>query len=356
MRKTLKLSMTMTDLLGKSSTITKDINEHDMDKHVLHTQNDHDRLDEENSQAVDDNNRPAGEVPRVVVDNNYNDLEAIPQTVVDQNDIEGSVGAIPQSLDVVSPLNELFLKQFTNNYHLIAQKQSDNEVGLVIRALILKNKEVIYNYSLKIISTDNVPNSTIAVANAMCNLYFTIATKGDTLTCSLGAGHNGVQTSITRNLHISKLITTLNKIKVKTGLYTIVVATKCNWSEFYGGDIINEDLVVEPNKKVILPTIDAHLNNLWCRKWSGLKGHRQTKYWFTKPDPFLATKLMNMSRENLGKCIQIFPAMDGGKNTLTQQTLVATESVDSDAKKVLKNLQCTFSQNVLHSLIPEGVF
>ena len=47
------------------------------------------------------------------------------------------------------------------------------------------------NYSFKIISTDNVPNATIAVANVMCNLYLAIATKGDTLTCSLGAGHNG---------------------------------------------------------------------------------------------------------------------------------------------------------------------
>ena len=94
-------------------------------------------------------------------------------------------------------------------------------------------------------------NATVALANVMCNLYLTIATKGDTLTCSLGEGHNGVQTSITRNLHISKLITTLNKIKVKNGLYTIVFASKFNWSEFYGGDIINEDLVVEPDKKVI---------------------------------------------------------------------------------------------------------
>ena len=64
---------------------------------------------------------------------------------------------------------------------------------------------------------------------------------------------------------------------------------------------MNEDLVVEPNKKIIIPTIDAHLNYLWCSEWSGLKGHRQTKYWFTKPDPFLASKLMNMLRENLGQ-------------------------------------------------------
>ena len=117
------------------------------------------------------------------------------------------------------------------------KNQSNIDVGLVIRALILKNKKVVYNYSFNIISTDNVPNATIAVATVMCNLHLAIATKGDTLTCSLGAGHNGVRTLITRNLHISKFITILNKIKVKTGLYTIVVSTKCNWSEFYGGDI-----------------------------------------------------------------------------------------------------------------------
>ena len=117
----------------------------------------------------------------------------------------------------------------------------------------------------------------------MCNLYLAIAAKGDTLTCSLGAGHNGVQTTITRNLHISKLITTLNKIKVKTGLCTIVMATKCNWSEFDGGDITSGDLVVEPNKKVILPTIDAHLNHLWCS---------EPNHWPTKSGPFLTNQII----------------------------------------------------------------
>ena len=226
--------------------------EYDMDEHVTLTQNDDDddSFDEENSQAVVDTSRPDGEVPQAVVgingininghdlnrldvNNCYNDLGSIPRIVVAQNGNKGSAGEVPQSLDVVSPINELILKQFTNNYHLIAQKQSNIEVGLVIRALLLKNKEVINNYSFKIISTDNVHNATIAVANVMCKLYLAIATKGDTLTCSLGAGHNGVHTSITRNVHISKLITTLNKIKVKTGLYTIVMATKCNWSESF---------------------------------------------------------------------------------------------------------------------------
>ena len=130
--------------------------------------------------------------------------------------------------------------------------------------------------------------------------------KGDTLICFLEAGHNGVHVSITRNVHISNLIATLHKIKDQTGLYTIVTALNCDWLEYVGGNTTNKNLVVVPNKKTIIPTIDTHLNNVWCSEWSGLKGHNQTKYWFTMPDPFLATKLMNMSRGNLGKCIKFF--------------------------------------------------
>ena len=113
----------------------------------------------------------------------------------------------------------------------------------------------------------------------------------------------------------------MNKIKVKTGLYTNVLATNRNWSEFYGGNIINEDLVVVPAKKVILPTIEAHLNMVWCNEWSRLRGHRQTKFWFTEPDPFLATKLMNMSRENLGKSIQFLSGHGWWKKHLNTANL-----------------------------------
>ena len=48
------------------------------------------------------------------------------------------------------------------------------------------------------------------------------ADKGDTFLCSLGDGHNGVHNSIIRNEHLANFITTLNEIKVKIGLYTIV--------------------------------------------------------------------------------------------------------------------------------------
>ena len=156
------------------------------------------------------------------------------------------------------------------------------------------------------INTENVHNAMIAVANKMCTQYLTIALIGDTLICSLGAGHNGVHVSITRNVHIANFIATLNKVKDKTGLYIIVMALNCHWLEYAGGNTIYKYLIVVPNKKNIIPTIEAHLNNLWCSEWSGLRGHGQTKYWLTMPDPFLATKLMNMSRDNLGKCIQFF--------------------------------------------------
>ena len=82
----------------------------------------------------------------------------------------------------------------------------------------------------------------------MCNRYLSIATKGDTLICSLGAGHNSVWVSITRNVHIANPIATLNKIKVKTGLYTIVTALHCDWLEYAGGNTKYENFVV-PNKK-----------------------------------------------------------------------------------------------------------
>ena len=198
---------------------------------------------------------------------------------------------------------------------MFAQNLVNIDTSLVIRSILLKNNEVILNYSFKIIGTDNVQNATIAAANKVCNLYLVCALKGDTLICSLGAGHNGVCVSITRNMHIAKFIATLNKIKDKTGLYIIVTALNCDWLEYAGGNTTYEDLIVVPNKKNIIPTLETHLNDLWCNKWSGLRGHCQTKYRLTRPDPFLANKLMNMSRENLGMCIQFFSGHGWWKKT-----------------------------------------
>ena len=129
--------------------------EHDMDKHDPSTNNDIDSFDEVNSQAVvdyDNINRSAGVVPQAVNDNGYNDNdnisfdEANSEAVVNYNDIDRSDGVVPWTVDeVTSPYHELQLMHFTNNYKLIAQKQSDLEGGLKIGALILKNKIIIYN-------------------------------------------------------------------------------------------------------------------------------------------------------------------------------------------------------------------
>ena len=207
-------------------------------------------------------------------------------------------------LSGISKITELTLDLFKNNYKLFAQKLVDVETDLVIRAILLKNNEVILNYSIRIQGTDNIHDATIAATNKVCNLFLGFALKGDTLVCSLGAGHNSVCTSITRNVHVSNFIKTLNLIKDKTGLYIFITASKYDWLEYAGGNTTYEDLFVTPNKKVINLTIQNHLVNTWCTEWNGLKGHKQTKYWFTMPDPYLASKLLNLSRENLGKCVQ----------------------------------------------------
>ena len=60
---------------------------------------------------------------------------------------------------------------------------------------------------------------------------------------------------------------------------------------------------------------------MWCNEWSCLRGHRQTQFWFTKLDPILATKLMNMSRENLGKSIQFLSGHGWWKKHLNTANL-----------------------------------
>ena len=151
-----------------------------------------------------------------------------------------------------------------------------------------------FNYSFRIQGTDNVCDATIVAACKMCDLFLGCALKGDTLVCSLGAGHNSACFSITRNVHVSNLINTLHRIKDITGLYIIITASKHDWLEYAGGNTTYENLFVTPNKKVINPTINTHLVSIWCNKWDGLKGHNQTKYWFTMPDPFLTSKLMKL--------------------------------------------------------------
>ena len=105
-----------------------------MDEHVLQTDNNNNSFDEENSQAVNDIDRPAGVVPQDVNNNDYNDNDNVsfnevnPQAVVNHNDIDRSDGVVPRTVyEVTPPYHELLLWHFTNNYELIAQKQSNLE-------------------------------------------------------------------------------------------------------------------------------------------------------------------------------------------------------------------------------------
>ena len=189
---------------------------------------------------------------------------------------------------------------FDNNYHLYAKKINHSEDGLFIRAILMKNNTIFFNYTYKINGTSNVAIATIASADQVCNQYLVHADKGDSFLCSLGDSHNGVCNYIIRNEHLANFITTLNEIKVKIGLYTIVSGLKSDWLQYASHNTTYQELSLAPVKKSIIPTIESFLNDKWYKTWADLDGHAQTKYWLTKPDPFLATKLLQMSRKHLG--------------------------------------------------------
>ena len=109
-----------------------------------------------------------------------------------------------------------------------------------------------------------------------------------------------------RNVHVHNLISTLHSIKDKTGLYIIIEGSKYDWLEYASGDTIHEDLFVTQNKEVINPTINSYLENQWFKNWENIKGHSQTKFWFSMPDPYLTSNFFNMSREHLFKCKKKF--------------------------------------------------
>ena len=86
----------------------------------------------------------------------------------------------------ISKITELTLDLFGSNYHLYARKISCPEEGFFIRAVLMKNNVIIFNYSYKIIGTENVRITTIVSADQVCNHYLQLATKGDTFLVSLG--------------------------------------------------------------------------------------------------------------------------------------------------------------------------
>ena len=120
----------------------------------------------------------------------------LPEAVFSQ----GSV--VPQNLlisNIISKLTELTLDQFQNNFRLFAQKLVNVESDLVFRVILLKNNAFFYNYTFKILGTSNVQDAIIVSTCKVCAMFTDHATKGDTLLCSLGAGHTSMRTSIIRN-------------------------------------------------------------------------------------------------------------------------------------------------------------
>ena len=170
----------------------------------------------------------------------------------------------------------------------------------------MKNNAMFFNHTYKINGTTNVAIATIASADQVCNHYLVHAVKGDTFLCSLGDSHNGVCNYIIRNAHLANFIQTLNSIKAKIGLYTIVSGHKSDWLQYASHNTTYQELLLAPDKKTIIPTITSFLNDKWYSEWANIEGHAQTKYWLPKPDPFLATKLLLMSRKHLGYNIQFF--------------------------------------------------
>ena len=205
-----------------------------------------------------------------------------------------------------SKVVELTLGFFDRNYNLYAQRINHHDDGLFIRAILMKDNIIMINNTFKILGTSNVAIATIASADQVCNQYLIHARKGDSFICALGNGHHGVRIPVIRNEHLANFIITLNSIKVKTGMYNIITGLKSDWLQYANHNTISQELILASDKKTINPTIEAFLNVQWYKQWDDISGHAQTKYWLPRPDSFLATKLLSMSRKHLGYNIQFF--------------------------------------------------
>ena len=227
----------------------------------------------------------------------------IPPEVEFHNGALVPLNLIPSS---TSKSTQLTLDQFENNYRLFSQRLKNDDDGLSVRVITLKNNLMFLNFTCKILGTTNVIEAILASTYIMCSKLLEHFTKGDTFLCSLEAGYLTIRNSIIRNKHVFNLVDILNQIKDKTGLYTIMEGSKYDWLEYASHDTTHIELFVTPKKDVINQTIMTFLNDKWSTKWENLRGHAQTKYWCMGPDPILSAKLLNMPREHLGWCIQFF--------------------------------------------------
>ena len=144
---------------------------------------------------------------------------------------------------------ELTLELFDQNYNLYAQRINHHDDGLFIRAILMKDNIIIFNNTFKILGTSNVAIATIVSADQVCNQYMVHARKGDSFICALGDGQHGVRNPIIRNEHLANFISTLNSIKVKIGMYTIVTGLKSDWLQYANHNSIHQELILAPDKK-----------------------------------------------------------------------------------------------------------
>ena len=126
--------------------------QHDFHKNNNMTQLDND--DEGNSQAggvtktpVEEDIQADGDSHNVGITDHIRGTN--PHFVVTHYNDKGSAGVIPEVPKVVHPIIELTLDQFTNNYHIFAQKLVETNIGLVISALLLKTKKLFIIIALK---------------------------------------------------------------------------------------------------------------------------------------------------------------------------------------------------------------
>ena len=171
----------------------------------------------------------------------------LPGAEISQGDV------VPQHLipTGIPNITQLTLDQFDNNYRLFAKKLINVESDLTIRVILLKNNTMFLNYTFKILGSSNIQDAIIASTCRVCTIFLDHATRGDTLLCSLVAGHTCVCTSIIRNVHVHNLVSILNRIKDITGLYILMEGSKYDWLEYASNDTINVDLFVTPKKTVI---------------------------------------------------------------------------------------------------------
>ena len=113
-----------------------------------------------NSQTHDNDfaHVPAVQCDRHVHTNTQNDTDCdLPPDNGDIQVIGNSGGNIPHTIPKgITKITKLTLELFNNNYHLYAQKINHPEEGLFIRAILMKNNAIFFNYTYKIIGTSNV--------------------------------------------------------------------------------------------------------------------------------------------------------------------------------------------------------